>query len=121
VTTVRFLLDTNVAIGLLQGSGPARHLVESSLALPSLCDVSQITRMELLSFPALQPAEERVILAFLAGVTVIPLDDRIERQAMNLRRRTRLRLPDASIAATAQVRGLRLLTLDKSILAAVSP
>ena len=47
----RFLLDTNVVIGLAQGPGAARDLLDASGAVPSTSAISQIARIELFSFP----------------------------------------------------------------------
>ena len=64
------LLDTNVVIGLLKGSEPALALAQQSGLVMQRAAVSQITRMELLGFPALQEQEERVTLAFLSRSSV---------------------------------------------------
>ena len=77
------------------------------------CAVSQITRMELLSFPGITRDEERRIDAFLSACHVCRLDERTEQEAIRLRRLTNLKLPDAIIAASALVRGATLLTLDR--------
>ena len=114
----RFLLDTNVVIGLVNGPGAARNLVDLNEAPPDVCAVSQISGIELLSFPALSADEEARINVLLTAVTVIVLDDRIERETIALRRRIRMKLPDAVIAATARVHGLKLLTLDERLEAA---
>jgi predicted nucleic acid-binding protein len=52
------LLDTNIVIGLSKGPGPASDLVYEQNASPELCAVSQITRIELLSYWALEADEE---------------------------------------------------------------
>ena len=120
MTTARFLLDTNVVIGLVKGPGAARDLVDSNNAPPEKCAISQITRIELLSFHALSPGEEARIKALLSVMTVILLNDPIEQHAIALRLRTRLKLPDAIVGATAKVAGLQLLTLDQKLSAAFS-
>ena len=102
----RLLLDTNV-IGYLDGREPARRLMDEHGALPENSAVSQITRIELLSHRAMSKDEESRILAILKAVTVIPLDERSETETIALRRRARLKLPDA-LAATAKVAGLKL-------------
>ena len=84
-------------------------------AIPEVSAVSQITRIELLSYHALSRNEEARILALLKSVAVIPLYERIEVETIALRKRTRLRLPDAIIGATAKVAGLELLTLDQKL------
>ncbi|MGA8172100.1 MAG: type II toxin-antitoxin system VapC family toxin [Methylocystis sp.] len=114
-----FLLDTNVVIGHLGGHESARALlVKHNAQLASLA-VSQITRMELLGFPGLTGEDQSRIETLLSGVTVILLDEKIETEAIALRRRARLKPPDAIIAATAMVHGLKLLTLDERLRDAV--
>lgn len=119
MTGPRFLLDTNVVIGLVNGPGAARDLVDQNDAPPEICAISQISRIELLSFSALSSEEEAQIDSLLSVMTIILLDDRIEREAISLRRRTRLKLPDAIIGATARVHGLRLLTMNDRLEAAI--
>ncbi len=114
----RFLLDTNVAIGLGKRPGTARDLVDRHEAPPHVCGVSQISRIEMLSYWALTSDEEVKIGTMLSAMTVIMLDEIIELEAIALRRRTRLKLPDAIIAATARVHSLQLLTLDERLDAA---
>lgn len=120
MTGPQFLLDTNVVIGLSKGPGPARDLVDQKNAPPAVCAISQLTRIELLSYWALEPGETAWIETLLSAVTVILLDDRIEHETIALRRRTRLKLPDAITGATAVVHGLTLLTLDDRLNAAVA-
>ncbi len=110
-----FLLNTNVVIGLLDGREPARDLIRERNAPLARCAVSQITWMELLSFPALTAADQSQIELLLSAMMVILLNERIEAEAIALRRQTRLKLPDAIIAATAKVCGLTLLTLDERL------
>lgn len=111
-----FLLDTNVVIGLLKGHAPAVALAEAAKLTLARTAVSQITRMELLGFPALTEEEEHEIRAFLSCCRVCLLDEHIEAEAIRLRRRGALKLPDAIIAATALIHGYRLLTLDGGLL-----
>ena|SRR5436305_10829815 len=72
---------------------------------------STITEIEL--WQGLRPGEEEDHLALLALLERIPLDSAIAQQAGRLRQEVglaRLSLPDAAIAATAQLTGHTLLT-----------
>jgi predicted nucleic acid-binding protein len=110
------LLDTNVVIGLLKGYPPCvEQVMHANCALSDMA-VSQITRMELLGFPNITGEEVQTIAHFLAAIQVIAIDLPIEDQTIALRRSSKLKLPDAIIAATAMVRGLQLLTLDKTVI-----
>jgi predicted nucleic acid-binding protein len=106
-----FLLDTNTVIELLKGVPEAKALHDSRLIGGNLF-VSQVTRMEILSFPGIQPDEEQRVLAFLSRVEVLPISDDIETSAISLRRQRRLKLPDAIILATAACHGITLVTRD---------
>ena len=112
MTPRRFLLDTNVSIGYLDGHEPARKLLELRGATPLNSAMSQISRIEMLGFAALPLDAENHIVELLQAVAILPIDEAVEREAIAIRRRTRLKLPDAIIAATARAHGLELLTLD---------
>ena len=112
---LKFLLDTNIVIGLLKGEKSVIQLLLDSKCMLSGCAVSQITRMELLSFPSLSKGEEQKIRKLLDAVTIIMLDEKIEKSVIEFRKSQGGRLPDAMIAATALYYQLRLLTLDKSL------
>ena len=84
------------------------------------CAVSQITRMELLSFPRITRDAEQRIDAFLAACHVCRLDERIKQEAIRLRRLTSLKFPDAIVAASALVQGATLLTLDQRMKATIA-
>ena len=79
------------------------------------CAISQITRIELLSFTKLTAEEEQVIQKFIARVTVITLSEMIEVTTINFRRIHGGKLPDAFIIATALAHNLELITLDNKM------
>jgi predicted nucleic acid-binding protein len=108
---IKYLLDTNVIIGLLKAQGPAIGLVGNRPL--KQCAVSQITRLELLGFSGLSTTDEQVIHRFLGYCQVLMLEEKLEPKIIELRRGRSCKLPDAIIAATALVHGLQLLTLDQ--------
>jgi len=110
---IKFLLDTNIFIGLLKDYEPAIQLAEEVGLELEKSAVSQITRMELLSYPKITNEDESIINSFLKECTILLLDEKIEMKATLLRRSGAFKLPDAIVAATAIVNDLRLLTLDK--------
>ena len=111
----RFLLDTNVIIGLLKDDGAVIEFMTKRMVPSTGNYTSQISRMELLSFSAITSDEELRIRAFLVDCSVLLIDDRIEAEAIAIRRAKRLQLPDAIVAASARVHRLKLLTLDKRL------
>jgi len=113
---IKFLLDTNVVIGLLKAYSPAMLLAEQAGLVLSETGVSQITRMELLGYPKLTEQENEQIRIFLAACQVCLIDEAVEAETIRLRRTGAFKLPDAIVAATAVTRRLKLLTLDQALL-----
>ena len=109
----KFVLDTNTIIYHLQGLTPWSIFL-SNLPAASL-SVSIITRMELLAWDGLTLKGERQIRTFLDKVNIAPLDHSIENEAIALRRNTRLKLPDAIVAATAVILKAALVTNDRTL------
>jgi predicted nucleic acid-binding protein len=77
---------------------------------------SVIVRMELLSKRNMSNNEEKDILEFLEDLTVIPLNETIEKKAIEIRRATAVKLPDSIVAATSIILNTVLLTDDKHLL-----
>jgi predicted nucleic acid-binding protein len=111
----RYLLDTNVVIGLLNGNAECTSLLHSADCVLADLAVSQITRMALLGFAGISEREEQTLRQFLSSVHVVLLNEAIEAQVILLRRQHKIKLPDAIIAATTLINGLTLLTLDQSL------
>lgn len=102
------VLDTNVVIYLLEG-----RIAE--VPRDAHVTVSIITEIELRSHDRLDPAGESALRAFLDSVRIAELTTDIKEQSILLRRRHRLTVPDAVIAATAAVVGAELLTNDAKL------
>ncbi|MBY0577033.1 MAG: type II toxin-antitoxin system VapC family toxin [Gallionellaceae bacterium] len=102
-----YLLDTNAIIYLINGR-LASPLPEGKYS------ISIITEIELLSFPGLPDEEELRIRDLLRALGLIQLSDVVRDQTIQLRRKSRLKLPDAIIAASALTQQAILLTNDLS-------
>lgn len=102
------LLDTNIVLYLLNGSDELEHLLQGTNIF-----LSVISKVELLSHPALDEAGEQVIHELLAQVTIMEFAPDIQRRTVDLRKRYKFKLPDAIIAATASFLNVRLVTADK--------
>ena len=72
--------------------------------------------MELLGFLNITPDEEIVIKQFLDQTIILALSDEIADKVIELRKKTRLKLPDAIIAGTALVHQLKLITCDEQLI-----
>ena len=112
---IDYLLDTNLILGLLKSDPDTLALIGQRLIEARQCAYSAITRMELLGFPGILPAERSLILGKLAQLTYVPISLAVEDEAIRLRCAHRIKLPDAIIAATALLLDSQLLTHDKSL------
>lgn len=101
--------DSNIIIDALGGHHQAKNEIRRGIDLDGRVWISRVVFIEVLSKgtpEALRRAER-----LLSGFTIDDLDAEIARLAAALRReRPRLRLPDAIILATAQLRGRILIT-----------
>ncbi len=104
----RFLIDTNIFI-LLFNNRLTDPLPDGKIA----CSV--ITEMELLSSPAMTSPEEVLIREMLADITIYSIDQDVKEKAIRVRRKSRLKLPDAIIAATAICHHAVLVTNDNAL------
>jgi predicted nucleic acid-binding protein len=107
----KFVFDTNSAIYLLNGDSFADVNLDDTIQF-----VSVITRIELHAYPSITPEGELKIRSFLDGITVVPLNDEVEAEAIKIRRASKIKLPDCIIAATAIVLDAALLTRDDGLL-----
>ena len=91
------LIDTNILIDFLSGTEAARDEL-SRYTRPT---ISLITWMEVL-VGASNDEEVLRLTSFLAEFDRVPIDDGVCELAVDIRRRTRIRLPDSIIWASAQ-------------------
>jgi predicted nucleic acid-binding protein len=99
------VFDTNILIDYLVGRDEAREVFDRHTRR----GISIVSWMEL-QVGARSEVEADVVELFLREFTVVDVTRRIARMAVALRRRTRIRLPDAIIWASAQVEDAPLLT-----------
>ena len=104
----KFLVDTNIVLYALKGDSALVDLIHDQDLY-----ISFVTRIELLSYPKILEADVTLIEDFLAQVPVIESNPLINADAIVLRRKSGLEVPDALVAASARFIGARLLTADK--------
>lgn len=104
----RVLLDTNVVLYLLSGKLKTTQLIEGRYA------ISFVTELELLSYPFVSESEETSIKDFIQNIEIVDLTPEIKQQTIALRKKYKLKLPDAIICATAVCEDASLITFDKS-------
>ena len=101
---VRALFDTNILIDFLYNRAEAR----SELARFDDRAISMVTWMEVMvGASGDTQAQTR---AFLASFALVDLDEDVAERAVGLRRRYRMKLPDAVVWASAQSQGRLLVT-----------
>jgi len=111
----RYLLDTNICLYFLN-----RTLTENGFKLVGAAidnaevALSVITQMEVLGFNFPSPDEERITNEFISELTVLHLSDEVVQQTIAIRKKQRIKLPDAIIGASALVHGLALVTRNVS-------
>ena len=104
-----YLFDSNVFIFQLNGSlgATGQALLRSGLLQGGAYSV--ISRIEVLGYP--QSADEQAAAEQLfGGLNAIAVDDAVIERTIRLRRRRKIKIPDAIIAASALIRGLPLVT-----------
>ena len=94
---VSALFDTNILIDYLNGIEQAK----SELDRYSDKAISLITWMEVMV--GATPETEVVLREFLNGFDRLPIEERVSDAAVALRKKHRIKLPDAIVWATAQV------------------
>lgn len=109
---LKYLLDTNFILGMMKSDPSVLSLLATEGILAAECAYSAITRMELLGYPGITAEEAAAVQTRLGLLTYLAVAGDVEDAAIALRRLRKVKLPDAIIAATANCRGLELLTLD---------
>lgn len=102
---MRALFDTNILIDYLRGIDAAR----AELARYTSVAISVITWMEVL-IGAKDPPEETMVRRFLRRFDKLELTEAVAEEGIALRRRHRLKLPNAIIWASARRAGALLVT-----------
>jgi predicted nucleic acid-binding protein len=108
MTGDRYLLDSNIIIRL---SKQDPDLIDFISKLPNSV-ISVITYMEVLGYHFSSPKELDLIKELLNWFELIHIDHTIADQTIQIRQANKIKLPDAIIAATAQICKLTLITGD---------
>jgi len=103
---VKALFDTNILIDFLRGVPAARDELSR---YPDKA-ISIVTWMEVMA--GAPELTEQGTRGFVDGFALVDLDEAVAERAVTLRRQHRLKLPDAIVWASAQVRAMLLVTRD---------
>lgn len=105
----RLFADTNIILYFLQGKQEVIDLlVDKELLL------SEISEIELLSFPNLSVEQEKELKSFISECTVVSLNQEVKNLTIALRKSSRQKVPDTIIAASAIYYKVPLITADKN-------
>ena len=113
---VEAIFDTNILIDFLTGRDEAQQEIDRYTRR----GISIVTWMEL-QIGSRNDDEGDVIDLFLREFRVIEISRQVARRAVEIRRRTRVRLPDAIIWATAQLESAQLVTRNRKDFPANDP
>jgi predicted nucleic acid-binding protein len=106
---MRWVLDSNVWIEAAAGIPHATRALAKGSAI-DWCGFSAISRLEVLGFPKLTPAEENGLLLMLSQFNEVSVSGDVIDRAIQLRRQVKIKAPDAIVAATALLQGAELVT-----------
>jgi predicted nucleic acid-binding protein len=104
---IDFIADTNFLIYLHEGNRIVEPFIEYNFG------ISFITEIEMLGYQGLTKAEESKIKLLLKDCFLIDWNNQIKDQTISLKRKYKLKLPDAIIAATCLIYQLPLVTADQ--------
>jgi hypothetical protein len=102
----KYLLDTNAVIDFSVLKLPNKAYKKLTSIIDSSPQISIISKIELLSLSTVP----RQIIIFTDQALIIPLDDHVVDKTIELRKKYKIKLPDAVIAATAIQHDLTLIT-----------
>ena len=106
-----YLLDSNAIIGYLAGKIPAHGMEVVSGIVNQTPRVSVISQIEVLRFSD-TPENDAILTGFINMSIIYPLNAVVVRRTIELCKQSRIKLPDAIIAATALTENLTLVTCN---------
>ncbi|AEF85477.1 PIN domain protein [Treponema primitia ZAS-2] len=104
-----FLLDSNVIIGYLAAKIPASGLKAVAAIIDNTPHISVISQMEVLRHND-TPENEKTLMDFINSSIIHPLSEAVVQQTIALAKKSKIKLPDAIIAATSLIEGFTLVT-----------
>lgn len=113
-----YFLDTNAIIQLLKGNEELFEMLQEA----ELVVCSVISKIEFLSFSNISKYDIELFNAFAKKIEIMELpshDSQLLGHILNIRKDSKLKLPDAIIAGCSVYRKCSLITADKKILKAV--
>jgi predicted nucleic acid-binding protein len=104
---IDFIADTNFLIYVHEGNQIIEPFLQYNFG------ISFVSEIELLGFNGITDAEERKLKRLLKDCFEIEWNSKIKEETIEMRRKYKIKLPDAIIASTCLVYGIPLVTADK--------
>ena len=117
---LKYLYDTNVFIDYFSDRLEDLDLFNEKFIIENEVLISPVVRMELLSHPDITEDEDKLFTELLDNFESVEIDFEVEKETILLRRKYKLKLPDAIIAASAIIEDAVLVTNDKKDFSKVS-
>ncbi len=114
-----YLIDSNAVIDYLGDRMPETGMQFMNEVIDSIAHVSIITKIEVLGFVS-PPDDYKVLSGFFTDSVVLYITEEIPEECIFLRKKLSIKLPDAIIAATANVYGLDLITRNTADFESIS-
>ena len=108
-----YLLDSNIIIGFLAGRIPPSGMEAMSVIIDQTPHISVITQIEVLRFND-TPENESILANFINMSIIHPLSPAVVRRTIELCKQSKIKLPDAIVAATAMTENFTLITRNIS-------
>ena len=108
-----YLLDTNILIYYFADGIPSKEIDKTEEILKTSFNISIITKIEFLGWENHTEEGFKKARQFISSARVIILADEIANLAIDVRRKYKIKLPDAVIAATALHNNLLLVTRNR--------
>lgn len=105
----RYLIDTNVVIDYMSDLFPREILLELDRIFSESYAISVINKIELLGFVHIPDEKEQKLHRIVQDSNLVYLHDGIVEETISIRKKIKIKLPDAIIAASA-------LTLDVTLI-----
>ena len=112
---IKYLLDTCFIIRWHGQQADALGIIQRLDMQLSECAYSDISHAEIFSWHGLSQADEHGLKYLLADLPRLAVTNRVIDNTIHIRRKHKIKLPDALILATAKTYRLQLVTLDDKL------
>lgn len=102
------VLDTNIVLYLLNGDDELASILNQMQLY-----VSVITEIELLGYKEISNEDKVKIKYFLSECIIVPLNEEIKNLCITIKQTSKVKTPDAIVAATSIYNQIPLITSDK--------